>query len=122
MAGACTGSGKSPGTLLACASHVVVPVHKRTLRVGPPSPDVKLEERRYVVSVRAIDEQKSLTLQNGGTGVIFQPCRCIHDEFDAHQTHLTVGGLIDQGLGVRGIDGSIEQAGIDVVYPHSAVV
>jgi hypothetical protein len=48
--------------LLGCASHVVVPVHERTLWVGPPGPDVKFEERRYIESVWAIDELKTLTL------------------------------------------------------------
>src|SRR5271170_5151811 len=105
----------SPGALLTRASHIVVPIHKRTHRVGPPSPDVKLEERRDVVSVWAIDEQEGLTLQDRGTGVIFQPGRRVHDELDAHQTHLTVQRLVDQSLWLRGIKGSIQQTGIDVV-------
>src|SRR5580700_6407079 len=112
----------SPGTLLTCASHIVVPIHIWTHRVRPPRPDVKFEERRYVVSVWAIDEQEGLTLQNRGTGVIFQPGRSVHYELDAHQTHLTVQRLVDQGLWLRGIKGSIKQTGIDVVDAHSAMV
>jgi len=63
----------SPSYLLICASHVVVPVHEVALRVVPPRPDVKLEERRQVESVWAVDEQEYLTLQNGGTRVVLQP-------------------------------------------------
>jgi eukaryotic-like serine/threonine-protein kinase len=36
----------SPGNLLMCARHVVVPVHERALRVVPPRPNVEFEQRR----------------------------------------------------------------------------
>ena len=57
------GEPTSPGSLLMGASHVVVPVHERALRVIPPRPDVKLVQRiRNGVPVRAVDEQEDLTL------------------------------------------------------------
>src|SRR5580658_1730716 len=101
---------------------MVVPIHIRTQRVRPTGPNVKFEKRRYVVSVWAIDEQEGLTFQNRGAGVIFQPGGSVDDELDAHQTHLAVRRLVDQGLWVHGVERSIKQVGIDVVDAHGAVV
>jgi hypothetical protein len=55
-----------PGALLMCASAMIIPVQEAAPRVVPPRPRVKLEERRYVEPVWAVDLQKHLTLQNGG--------------------------------------------------------
>ena len=60
----------SPASLLMCATDVVVPVHEVALRVVPPCPHVKLEERRYVESIWAVDIQEYLTFQNGRTRVV----------------------------------------------------
>jgi len=105
------------------ATYVVVPVNKRALRVVPPRPDVKLEEGRNMESVWAVDEEKYLTLQNRRTGVVREPGGRVGNVLDANQRHLTVGRwLIDQSLGLRGVDRSVEQAGIDVVNAHRAMV
>ena len=74
-------------------------------------------------SVWAVDEEKYLTLQNRRTGVVREPGGRVGNVLDANQRHLTVGRwLIDQSLGLRGVDRSVEQAGIDAVNAHRAMV
>ena len=49
--------------LLQFACHRVVPIHKCTLRIVAPSPDMQLKERIQAEPVRSADELKILTIE-----------------------------------------------------------
>ena len=52
-----------------------------------------------------------------------QPSLRVHNELDTHQLQVTVRRwLIDQGLGLRSVGGSVEQIAIDVVNAHRSMV
>ena len=113
-----------PICLFTCAGHVVVPVHKRALRVVPPGPDVELEERRNIEAIRGVDEVEDLLVEYRRRVVIGgEPGRRVQDELDAYEGHLAIGGLVDEGLRLRGVEGEItEQGGVDVVHAHRPVI
>ena len=110
--------------LLTSAGHVVVPVHERTLWVTAPGPDVELEERRNVEAIGGTDEIEDLPVEHRRSVVIGgEPVRRVQDKLDAYQRHLAIGGLVDEGLRLRGVEGEIaEQGAVDVVHAHSPVV
>src|SRR5579862_2737164 len=115
--------GRPPRYLLMRASHTVVPIDERALRVVPPCPDVKLEERRNGETVGIAHEQKHLTVQNGRAGIVLQPSRLVHDVLHADQFHFTVRlRLVDQSLRFCDVNGPVQQTLVHVVDSHRTVV
>src|SRR5580700_1005066 len=113
--------GRSFPRLLVCAAHVVVPVHKRTLGVVFPCPNVEFEERREAVTVRGVDVLHEVTLDLGSR--VGRKGTRENDELDGNQFVLTVRRrLVDQSLRLRWVNGSVHQTGIDVVDAHGAMV
>src|SRR5271168_4927255 len=111
----------SPGNLLGCAGHVVVPVHEGPLWVVAPRPNVQFEERRQAVTVWSTDVLHQVTLHLR-SGVGWKSARENY-ELDADQLQFTIRlRLIDQRLWVRGVNGSVQQVAIDVVDAPGSMV
>jgi hypothetical protein len=55
---------------MSLAAYVLVPVHKRAVRIVAPSPDVQFEKRRYSEPVRTLDELKCLAFELGWSVVM----------------------------------------------------
>src|ERR1035438_10536176 len=76
--------------LFTFAGHLVVPVHERTVRVVPPSPDVQFEMCRQTVPVRAVHELERLSLEYRRTAVTRQPGGRDDNELYAHQLQTAI--------------------------------
>ena len=85
---------------------------------------MEFEERRDVEAIRGGDEIENLPVEHRRRVVVVgEPTGRVENELDAYQCHLAIGGLVDERLGLRGVEGEIaEQGAVDVVDAHGAVV
>jgi len=109
---------------LTCAGDVVIPVNKGSLWVVAPCPDVNFEKRGNIEAVGRAHEIEDLSVEDWRRVVVGgEPSRGVEDELDANQRQLAVGRLVDQGLGLRGVEREIaEERGVHIVDPHRTVV
>jgi hypothetical protein len=74
--------------LLTFAAYSIVPVHKSTIGVVTPRPDVEPKERGQAIAIRAVDQLERLPLKRWWSLVVLQPGGGVHDILDTVLLHL----------------------------------